>query len=65
MSSKNHDTTVSPVHVADLNAGITSEVQESEPQHEADEVKPDEVPDGGTTAWLQVLGSFCLFWNTW
>ncbi|KAF2767565.1 MFS general substrate transporter, partial [Teratosphaeria nubilosa] len=23
------------------------------------------VPNGGLTAWLQVLGSFFLFWNTW
>ena len=23
------------------------------------------VPNGGLKAWLQVLGSFFLFWNTW
>ena len=22
-------------------------------------------PNGGLTAWLQVLGSFCLYFNTW
>ena len=25
----------------------------------------DDVPNGGTKAWLQVLGSFFLFFNTW
>ncbi|KAF2097887.1 MFS general substrate transporter [Rhizodiscina lignyota] len=23
------------------------------------------IPDGGTMAWLQVVGSFFLFWNSW
>ncbi len=23
------------------------------------------IPDGGMMAWLQVLGSFFLFWNSW
>ncbi|WFD00411.1 hypothetical protein MYAM1_003160 [Malassezia yamatoensis] len=25
----------------------------------------DSIPDGGLTAWLQVLGSFFMFFNTW
>jgi hypothetical protein len=25
----------------------------------------DEIPDGGIKAWLQVLGSFILFMNSW
>jgi hypothetical protein len=24
-----------------------------------------EIPNGGTLAWLQVLGAFCLYINTW
>lgn len=24
-----------------------------------------EVPNGGFAAWLQVVGAFCLFFNTW
>ncbi|KAI0006260.1 putative MFS monocarboxylate transporter [Xylariaceae sp. FL0662B] len=28
-------------------------------------VQSDEVPDGGLVAWLQVLGSFALYFNTW
>ncbi|SCO91259.1 related to monocarboxylate transporter [Fusarium oxysporum] len=27
--------------------------------------KEDEIPNGGLTAWLQVTGSFFLFFNTW
>ena len=26
---------------------------------------PSPVPDGGLTAWLQVVGGFMLFFNTW
>jgi hypothetical protein len=25
----------------------------------------DSIPDGGLQAWLQVLGAFFLWWNTW
>lgn len=25
----------------------------------------DAIPDGGLTAWLQVVGSFFLFFNSW
>ncbi|RDW91297.1 MFS monocarboxylate transporter-like protein [Coleophoma crateriformis] len=37
------------------------------PQLEAQVPPPasDEIPNGGLTAWLQVLGSFILFFNTW
>ena len=24
-----------------------------------------EVPDGGLVAWLQVLGGWCMFFNSW
>lgn len=26
---------------------------------------PPSPPNGGARAWLQVLGSFCLYFNTW
>jgi hypothetical protein len=26
---------------------------------------PDPLPNGGLTAWLQVLGCFMLYFNTW
>jgi hypothetical protein len=33
------------------------------------ELKPStltqEVPNGGAMAWIQVLGAFCLYLNTW
>lgn len=29
------------------------------------EQKEDPIPNGGLVAWLQVLGSFFLFLNTW
>lgn len=28
-------------------------------------VLKQESPDGGTTAWLQVLGAFFMYFNTW
>jgi nitrogen fixation-related uncharacterized protein len=34
----------------------------TEPQPEAKDA--DEIPNGGLKAWLQVLGSFMLFFNT-
>jgi hypothetical protein len=33
-----------------------------DPQPEAKDA--DEIPNGGLKAWLQVLGSFMLFFNT-
>lgn len=30
-----------------------------------DEVRPIQAPNGGWRAWLQVLGSFLIFCNTW
>lgn len=39
-----------------------------EPETQPAPAKPDpasEIPNGGLKAWLQVLGSFLLFLNTW
>lgn len=63
--SRNYDAEVPAVQVADLNDGILSEVQKAEPRLADEAVKGDEVPDGGLTAWLQVAGSFFLYWNSW
>ncbi|KAF5024491.1 hypothetical protein F66182_3431 [Fusarium sp. NRRL 66182] len=30
-----------------------------------DDVSPKQIPDGGLLAWLQVAGSFCLYFCTW
>ncbi|KAK9778625.1 putative Major facilitator superfamily domain-containing protein [Seiridium cardinale] len=67
MSERMHDAAGPAIQIADLNDGIISEVQKQEPEADVGlgSVKGDEPPDGGLTAWLQVLGSFCLYWNTW
>ena len=31
----------------------------------AQQPAPSTIPNGGFNAWLQVAGSFCLFFNTW
>lgn len=28
-------------------------------------VAPDSIPNQGLPAWMQVVGSFCLYFNTW
>lgn len=65
MPEKIHDEAPTAVQVADLNDGILSEVQRNESHVAGAIVKDDEPPDGGLQAWLQVFGSFCLYWNTW
>lgn len=57
--------TTGDVQIADLNDGIVSQVQEPAGlvADECDEKSA--APDGGLIAWLQVLGSFCLYWNHW
>ncbi|KAI1849994.1 hypothetical protein JX265_003367 [Neoarthrinium moseri] len=66
MSDRSHDEAPAAVKVVDLNDGILSEVQKTESHVGADVTKDDDtLPDGGLHAWLQVLGSFCLYWNTW
>ena len=30
-----------------------------------DDASPKPIPDGGLLAWLQVAGSFCLYFCTW
>ena len=33
--------------------------------HEESDPVACEIPNGGFTAWLQVVGAFCIFLNTW
>lgn len=43
-----------------------TEVPVGEPLHKKESVNNvAAIPNGGLTAWLQVLGSFFLFCNTW
>lgn len=54
-------------------ASATNEVRTQDEKKPANEdsqgsdvsVKDDECPEGGLIAWLQVLGSFALYFNTW
>lgn len=41
---------------------VSKEQDSSEPQPESKD--EDVIPNGGMAAWLQVLGSFMLFFNT-
>lgn len=43
----------------------TSSAQPEQPPAAATPTGPGPVPDGGTQAWLQVLGGWMLFFNTW
>jgi len=45
---------------------IEEMTEESDLEIEADEkVVKSKIPNGGLIAWLQVLGSFLLFFNSW
>jgi len=39
-------------------------IRSGDPPPPLPQEKPD-IPNGGLTAWLQVLGSFVLFLNSW
>jgi hypothetical protein len=43
------------------NGSAVQPATESKPQAGG----PPQVPDGGLQAWLQVLGAYMLFFNTW
>lgn len=38
-------------------------VEKIDSRHSANSIST--VPNGGLTAWLQVLGAWCLFFNSW
>lgn len=46
----------------DVDKFASKDEEEKGPQPEAKDA--DEIPNGGLKAWLQVLGSFMLFFNT-
>ena len=59
---------------ADGEAGINKDVSESQQTSSSAQPAqqpagppggPGPVPNGGTQAWLQVLGGWMLFFNTW
>lgn len=50
---------------ADQNAKSPHSASESRPVPKEQQAPSEPIPDGGFTAWLQVLGSFFLFLNSW
>jgi hypothetical protein len=46
-------------------AGRPQPLGEAAPQVSNTSPGPGPVPNGGLTAWLQVLGAWILFFNTW
>ena len=56
----NKPTTPPVVLMPDTDA---SETEKQTPSKPADTPPPP--PDGGLTAWLQVVGAFFLFFNSW
>ncbi|OAG41707.1 hypothetical protein AYO21_04171 [Fonsecaea monophora] len=49
---------------AEANVNITP-ASDQAPLGEGDRVDPGPPPNGGFTAWMQVVGSFFLFFNSW
>ena len=48
---------------------INGEANDDQPKPSSNQIPPShgahDIPDGGLQAWLQVLGSFFLWFNTW
>lgn len=63
-----HQATPSPRMSADDEKDISVRL-ESAGRHQPNESARlqihDDVPDGGTVAWLQVVGSYFVFMDTW
>ncbi|PVI04849.1 MFS general substrate transporter [Periconia macrospinosa] len=53
------------VELASVNGEQTQQVEPAKSQPGASVNNASSIPDGGLMAWLQVLGSFFLFFNTW
>ena len=47
------------------NQEIKAAQVEQPPVNPTQQPAPSAIPNGGFNAWLQVAGSFCLFFNTW
>lgn len=74
-SSNTNNKEVSSPSVEPGHHSSSSKVEEKRPENEpsslsdpaeaAKTAKPPALPNGGTQAWLQVVGAFVLFFNTW
>lgn len=47
------------------NGHYNSQSSSPEPKSEESQPPPNPIPNGGFIAWLQVVGSFMAFLNTW
>lgn len=50
---------------ASLDTMVELDANAYQPKIEVVEQQPEPPPNGGLTAWLQVAGSFFLFFNCW
>ena len=58
-------TSLPSTHGAASRSGFVSFMDEAkENPDQAPPLRPEKL-DGGLTAWLQVVGSFCLFFTSW
>lgn len=54
----------SPSPAIPMDSSDSSDTEKRTPTESANKVPPPP-PDGGLTAWLQVVGAFFLFFNSW
>jgi hypothetical protein len=52
-----------PPSAVQMSEHDASETEKQQPSKPVD--IPSQPPDGGLTAWLQVVGAFFLFFNSW
>ena len=52
-------------HTQDLGTGPGTASTNNESFHPQQQCDNETRMDGGVVAWLQVFGSWILFWNTW
>lgn len=64
-STRNFDPEVFKEICVDVKEVTTTVVSSSQSSSLEKQDDADNVPNGGTVAWLQVLGSFFLWFNTW
>jgi len=52
-------------HTQDMGTGLRTTSTNNENAHSQQQADHETRMDGGVVAWLQVFGSWILFWNTW
>lgn len=64
-STRNFDPEVFKEICFDVKEVTTTVISSSQSSSLEKQEDTDDIPNGGTIAWLQVLGSFFLWFNTW